>query len=245
MNNKKLSIKSLHGNNQLVNILGSIDDKIENNEKIIEKIDKLLALNFLINFEFKNTFSNKLSDIVSKSNTGADAIQKAPIVDYDTGIKCVRVGDFTNERDVNDWGFCKITNANFKQYQLKKDDILVTRTATLGLSKYIYDECNAVYNNGLIRIICNQKKALPFFVYRLINTNRFHDYISGIEGGSSTRPNMKIEYLLDYKCNIPSLEEQNKYINFAFYYNQKFLILKEQNDLLTKLKQLYLKKFFT
>lgn len=46
MNNKKLSTKSSHGNNQLVNILGSIDDKIENNEKIIEKLDTLLQLKY-------------------------------------------------------------------------------------------------------------------------------------------------------------------------------------------------------
>ncbi|MBI5308982.1 MAG: hypothetical protein HZB37_11815 [Planctomycetes bacterium] len=32
-----------------------------------------------------------ISDIVEKANTGLDAITRAPIVGYDTGIKCLRI----------------------------------------------------------------------------------------------------------------------------------------------------------
>ena len=74
---------------------------------------------------------------VSDANTGADAIKKAPIVDYDTGIKCVRVGDMTNSRRIDEWGFANVNEENFDKYQLKKEDIIVTRTATLGLN-YLY-----------------------------------------------------------------------------------------------------------
>ncbi len=37
--------------------------------------------------------------VIASANTGGDAIQKVPIVDYDTGIKCARVGDITNARE--------------------------------------------------------------------------------------------------------------------------------------------------
>ena len=40
----------------------------------------------------------KLKDLIESSNTGLDAIKRAPIVDYNTGIKCLRIGDISNNR---------------------------------------------------------------------------------------------------------------------------------------------------
>lgn len=182
--------------------------------------------------------------VVSHSNTGADAIQKAPIVEYNTGIKCARVGDFSNNRPISDWEFCNISQDNYNQYKLKKDDILITRTATLGLNKYIDNDCNAVYNNGLIRLKIDKTKTLARFIYKLINTPDYYHYIAGIEGGSSTRPNMKINFLLDYKFNLPSLDEQKKFDNI--YSVIRTIEINNNNKLekLNELKQLYLKKFF-
>jgi type I restriction enzyme S subunit len=244
MNNKRLLIKLSPGDNHLVNILGSIDDKIENltiiNEKLVNYSNQL----FSQSFSNKNDNIVKLGIVVSHSNTGADAIQKAPIVDYDTGIKCARVGDFSNNRPISNWGYCKINEHDYKQYKLKQDDILITRTATLGLNKFIDEDSDAVYNNGLIRIKIDKTKALPRFIYKLINTKDYYDYIAGIEGGSSTRPNMKINFLLDYKFNLPTLEQQREY-------DEKYKILRKieidnhkKIEKLNQLKQLYLKKFF-
>ena len=47
MNNKKSLIKLSPGNNHLVNILGSIDEKIENLEAITEKLQKQIKFNFI------------------------------------------------------------------------------------------------------------------------------------------------------------------------------------------------------
>jgi len=142
----------------------------------------------------------KVSELVSKSNTGADAIQKAPIVDYDTGIRCARVGDFSNNRSLPSWGFSKVDEKNYKNYKLIKNDILITRTSLIGLSKIIREDIPAVYNNGLIRI---KPTISAEFLYINFQSNIFKTYISRITGESSTRPNMKINYLLDYKVVMP------------------------------------------
>lgn len=151
-------------------------------------------------------------DVILTANTGADAIKKAPIVDYNTGIKCVRVGDMSNDRCIYDWGYTKITDSNFKQYQLKKDDIIITRTATLGLNKLITDDLNAVYNNGLIRISIDKNKVLPLFLYRQFQTNNFFSFINRIEAETSVKPNMKINYLLSYpfRCSNIELQKNNR-----------------------------------
>ena len=89
----------------------------------------------------------KLGDIITSANTGGDAIQKVPIVDYNTGIKCARVGDITNAREYASWAYCNATKAVFDNYKLYEGDILVTRTATLGITQYIPANISAVYNN--------------------------------------------------------------------------------------------------
>ncbi len=142
-----------------------------------------------------------LEEVISKANTGADAIQRAPIVDYDTGIKCARIGDFSNNRSIDKWGFSEVAEKNYKNYKLLKNDILVTRTSLIGLSKIIRKDLPAVYNNGLIRI---KPKISSEFLYINFQSAYFKKYIARITGESSTRPNMKINYLLNYKVVIPS-----------------------------------------
>ena len=133
----------------LVNILSSIDEKIKKNNEINNNLEQQMQALFN-EYLSSNKFSDltTVENVVLSANTGADAIKKAPIVDYDTGIRCIRVGDMTNNRSFQDWGFTKVTDDVFKRYQLHKNDIVITRTASLGLNTIIPEELPAVYNNG-------------------------------------------------------------------------------------------------
>lgn len=182
--------------------------------------------------------SNKFYDlttvenVVLSTNTGADAIQKAPIVDYDTGIRCIRVGDMTNNRSFHDWGFTKVTDDVFKRYQLHKDDIVVTRTASLGLNTIIPEDLPAVYNNGLIRLTVNTSNVLPLYLFRQFQTEDFSNYIARIESETSVRPNMKINYLLKYEFVLPPITKQNEIIALLTP------MLNQQNNLIAENKKL-------
>lgn len=198
---------------KIANILDAIDSKIETNQRINSNLEQQMHSIFT-NYisSLASSTPIRVEDVILTANTGADAIQKAPIVDYDTGIRCVRVGDMTNKRSYHEWGFAKVTDEVLKQYKLHKNDIIVTRTASLGLNCLISEELDAVYNNGLIRLSINSNIALPLFIYRQFQTGDFSNYISRIESETSVRPNMKINYLLAYEFILPSIEEQEKLI---------------------------------
>jgi len=225
---QKLSIEvpDINSQRKIVYLLESIRKKIEINKAINKNLEEQLNIIYEIFINEYNTKQTTVGDLVTKANTGADAIQKAPIVDYDTGVKCIRIGDMTNNRSFYEWGFTKIENALFNQYQLHKNDIVVTRTASLGLNRLISDDLPAVYNNGLIRLVINSEKIHPQLVYRQFQTKDYRNYISRITDETSVRANMKINYLLSYSFMVLEKKDQDELLNVLtplFNYQEKII----------------------
>ena len=209
----ELPIPPIESQLEIVNSYKAITERIALKQKINDNLEAQ-ALSIFANFisqSDENWNQGKLGDVIAAANTGGDAIQKVPIVDYDTGVKCARVGDITNAREYDSWAFCKATKAVFENYKLQAGDILVTRTATLGITQYIPNDISAVYNNGLIRLKVDSKTALPLYVYWAINTTDFMNYINQMNSATSVRPNMKIDYLLNYPLLIPPINQQEQF----------------------------------
>lgn len=240
--NLKFKLPDLPTQTAIAEILSSLDDKIELNNKINQELENLaqtLFKQWFIDFEFPNENGEpykssggemveselgeipkgwelkKLGELVKKSNTGADAIKRAPIVNEDTGVRCVRVGDMTNKRPFDEWGFCKITPEDYKRYKLDINDIVVTRTATLGINTIIRNEIKGVYNNGLIRLKMDENKIIPLLAYCFFQSDAYKIWIERISGDSSTRPNMQINYLLDFPMYQCPISIQRKFIEQA------------------------------
>ena len=213
----ELPVPSIEKQRGIVTAYNTITDRIELKRKINDNLAaqaRAILSDFISNAN-EDWKQGKLGDVITSANTGGDAIQKVPIVDYDTGIKCARVGDITNAREYASWAFCSATKAVYENYKLQGGDILVTRTATLGITQYISNDISAVYNNGLIRLKVDRAKALPLYVYWGINTLDFMNYINQMNSATSVRPNMKIDYLLNYQMLIPPIEEQTQFARKA------------------------------
>ncbi len=242
LNNIEINICDYETQRKIGKILKNIDDKINLNNEINNNLFNLV-LNDFNDFLDKNIDAEivKLEDCVEKINTGADAIQRAPIVDYDTGIRCIRIGDMTNERDYHSWGFTKMTDKDFENYKLIRNDIVITRTAVNGLTYMITDEENTVCNNGNIRLRVN-KKYNPLYIYLNTKTNDFRNYIDRINGETSVRPNMKVEYFTNYEIKKIDLEKQNDFCLRAESIMKKIQNNKVENYNLEQLRDTLLPK---
>ena len=242
MENFVIELPTLTEQRKIGKILKDIDDKIELNNEINNNLFEVV-LNDFNDFLDKNTYSEmvKLEDCVEKINTGADAIQRAPIVDYDTGIRCIRIGDMTNGRDYHSWGFTKMTDKDFENYKLIRNDIVITRTAVNGLTYMITDEENTVCNNGNIRLRVNNKYN-PLYIYLNTKTKDFRNYIDRINSETSVRPNMKVEYFTSYEIKKIDLEKQNDFCNRAESIMKKIQNNKVENYNLEQLRDTLLPK---
>lgn len=211
----ELPIPPIENQLEIVNSYKEITERIALKQKINDNLatQALTLFSDFVSHRSKKLEQRKLGDVIASANTGGDAIQKVPIVDYDTGIKCARVGDITNAREYASWAFCNASKSVYDNYKLQAGDILVTRTATLGITQYIAKDISAVYNNGLIRLKVDDTNALSLYIYWAMKTSDFLNYINQMNSATSVRPNMKIDYLLNYQLSIPSIEEQTQFTN--------------------------------
>lgn len=172
----------------------------------------------------------KLKDLIESSNTGLDAIKRAPIVDYNTGIKCLRIGDISNNRPFNEWGYTEVKDNNYVKFKLQKGDIIVARTgATIGINKFIDKDYKSVYNNGLIRIRVKQENN-PKYVYYLLQSNNYKNFITTISMGTSTQPNMQMNDLLNLEIPRFDRYKQDKIVKILGDIDDKIELNNEINN---------------
>lgn len=222
-------------------ILSAFDKKIKINTQTNDNLSEIIERMFINFLEKHNEELITLEDAVKKIGTGADAIQRAPIVEYDTGIRCIRVGDMTNLRNRYEWGFTEMTDKDFDNYKLDIGDIVITRTAVNGLSYMIEDEMKVVCNNGLIRMKVNEKYN-PMFIFLYLKTKNFYSYVHRIDGETSVRPNMKVNYFTSYKIMKIAREEQDKICSKLLPLRNKQKQIIEENNTLTQLRDTLLPK---
>ena len=99
----------------------------------------------------------RLREYILTAKTGLDAIQRAPIVEENTGLKCIRIQDISQKKEYDDWGNTIVSESDYAKSLLKKNDILIARTgATVGVSFFVEQDTNAVFNNGTIRLRFNE-----------------------------------------------------------------------------------------
>ena len=187
----------------------------------------------------------QMSDILESANTGLDAIKRAPIVSYDSGIKCLRIQDISQEKNFEDWGFCEVEKKNYEKFQLKKGDIIVARTgATVGVNRFISQDLKSVYNNGLIRLRTDKAECLAKFLFYNLRTNNYKGFIESISGGTSTQPNMQINALVSFDMLLPDKEEQEAVVDILSSLDDKIDLLHRQNQTLEQMAETLFRQWF-
>lgn len=158
---------------------------------------------------------NKLRKYISNATTGLDAIQRAPIVDYETDLRCLRIQDISQSKSFSNWGFTSADKEEVSNFLIKNGDNFMARTgSTIGCSLYSNSNLESVFNNGLIRLRTNNQ-MLPKYLSYVMQTNSFQHYVYGVSMASATQPNIKINDLLDYELDVPFVEQQQHIVNIV------------------------------
>jgi len=185
-----------------------------------------------------------LKDATISANTGLDAIKRAPIVEHETGIKCLRIQDITQNKPFSNWGNTHVSNSNFEKFQLKAGEIIMARTCSTGANLYVKEDISAVFNNGLVRIRVDRQKLIPKYAYYLFMTKDFVGHIDGISGGTSVQLNMQVGDLLSYQFILPPLGEQQAIAEVLSSLDDKIDLLQRQNKTLEQMAETLFRQWY-
>ncbi|MGX3021885.1 restriction endonuclease subunit S [Ursidibacter sp. B-7004-1] len=185
-----------------------------------------------------------LEEISESINTGLDAIRRAPIVDFETDIKCLRIQDISQNKPIESWGFTEVKNTDYSKFRLMKDDIIMARTCSTGICFLAKQDLPAVFNNGLARIRLKKDIAYPTYVYYVFKSKSFISYIDGISGGTSVQLNMKIGDLSKYSFDLPPLNIQKEIANKLSDLDKKIHLNTQINQTLEQIAQTIFKSWF-
>ncbi len=244
----ELNLPPLPEQHAIASVLSSLDDKIDllhRQNKTLEAMADTLFKQWFVEEAQISWPEVSLSALVETANTGLDAIRRAPIVEEDTGVKCLRIQDISQNKKFSDWGNSKVNDKDFERARLVKDDIIMARTCSPGIIYFVHADMNAVFNNGLARIRANKEETHSLFLYYLFRTRDFIGHIYGISGGTSVQLNMKLGDLLSYKVRFPPKQDQDGYLAIFKLLEQKIFSNTSQIRSLEKLRNTLLPKLMS
>ncbi len=208
---------SLEYQQHIVDIIGSIDDKIENNNKIIEKIWEKLQL-------IHNDFKNK-NELIKKN------ILELADIKYG---KSIPIAEILKDGLYSVYGSNGVVGY-LNNYTFKEHKIAISCRGNSSGFIHLTDEKSTITSNSLVLDFKDFNYTYYFFLEFM--HKGLYEYTTG-----SAQPQITIDNLKVLNFQVPinidfyiSLVNDN--IKYAFN-------LKKENVKLTDLKQLYLKKFF-
>ena len=208
---------SLNYQQHIVDIIGSLDDKIENNNKIIDKLWQKLQL---VHTDFKSK-----NELVEKN------ILELADIKYGKGIptsKILKDGLYSVYGSNGIIGY--LDNYIFKEHKIA----ISCRGNSSGII-HLTDENSTVTSNSLVLDFKNFDYTYYFFLEFMYKG--LYEYKTG-----SAQPQITIDNLKILNLQVPkNINDYVKNINDSVEYT---FCLKKENQKLFLLKQFYLKKFF-
>ena len=242
---KRLEVR-LHNESEqqhIVDILGTLDDKIENNDKIIKEISYLIQLKFENLIRKNKTEEKLLTDIFS--------FQEGPGIRnwqyVDKGINFINIRCINNG-DIDTSSMNKISDDEavgiYKHFLLKEWDLVMSMSGTLGRYAIVRKEhLPLCLNTSVIRFYPKDDFSYFSYMYAYLTSENFITSITLLANGSAQQ-NVGPTHLKKIRINVPTSETIQDFHQKVFPLIQRIISLRSDNQKINELKNLYLKKFF-
>ena len=236
--NKKLSeVTHVH----MVDILGSIDNSIENNEKIIEALEEKMLL------EYDSLISNASLSVSEMQEVFDISIGKTPprkeshwFTEDSADVNWLSISDMGKAKVFAFDSSEKITAEGIEKYNVKKapqNTVLLSFKLTIG--KVAITGCEMATNEAIAHFVSNDENIVEYLYCYL---KRYNFDMLGNTSSIATAVNSKT--IRAMKFYYPDMETLAHFHETAEPLIKKTKHLLITNAKLNELKQLYLKKFF-
>lgn len=212
-------IPSIEKQREIVAEYNTLQKRIETNKKLIATLEQtaqaLYKHTFVDNIDPNNLPEGwrmgTVADLVTTQYGYTEIATEEKV-----GPKFLRITDIVGSQiDWNSVPHCPITESEYKKYQLKEGDIVVSRTgANIGYAKQIHGEIpEAVYASFLVRLKPIDE-IYNWYLGLSVDSQEYKDFIFANQQGSA-QPQANANVMGQYPLVLPvekTLQEFNKLI---------------------------------
>ena len=237
--NYEIEVPDLQEQQHIVNILGSIDDKIENNEELINNYNSLMGYNVVAGMNNEYLPLKEMCSVITKGTTPTTLGKKF----VTSGINFIKAESILENHIIDGYKLSFIdeeTHNLLKRSQIQEYDILLSIAGTIGRFSFASKEYFPANTNQAVAII-RPKNLINFIhIYSYFCSNLQNIYFN-----EQTVQGVQANISLSTVSNTPIPQFTNdKILQENLIIFNKLLNAVNENKKLNKLKQLYLKKFF-
>ena len=214
----EVDIPTIEHQKQISEVLGSLDDKIELNNKINENLEQQLRTIFKAKFTDNPTLESmekiplsELCRVITKGTTPTTLSK--PFVK--SGINFIKAESILDNHSIDKSKFAFIdhdTNTLLKRSVIQAGDIVFTIAGTLGRFALIDKDVLPANTNQAVAIIrVDTKKILPEYIYTCLIGEWHHDYYSK-RVQQAVQANLSLTTIKSLPVPVLSKEEMDKYM---------------------------------
>ena len=202
--------------------------------------------------EFSDEWEEKKLGEISEIK-GGYAFKSNKFLNTPSKYQVIKMGNLYQNKLLLDRNpsFMEEINEKEKEYLLKKDDIILTLTGTVGKKDFGYsykinNENNLLLNQRLACIKMKHEKYSTDFFKDVIKHESFLDEFFELSiGGTGNQANVSIKDIENIKINIPIFSEQQKIANFLSSVDKKISLTEEKLELFKEYKKGVMQKIFS
>lgn len=216
----QIPVPTIEKQREIVAEYNTLATRIETNKKLIATLEQtaqtLYRHTFVDNIDPNNLpYGWRMGTVADLVTTQYGYTEIA--TEEKVGPKFLRITDIVGSQiDWNSVPHCPITEAEYKKYQLKEGDIVVSRTgANIGYAKQIRGEIpEAVYASFLVRLK-PISEVYNWYLGLSVDSKEYKEFIYANQQGSA-QPQANANVMGQYPIAIPD-EKTLKNFNFVIY----------------------------
>lgn len=238
----EFKLPSLEQQTRITRNLSKIDELLLLRKQQIAKLDELVKARFVEMFETRKYPIEKLGRVCEKITDGT---HKTPTY-LDSGIKFISAKNIIDGKvDLTDTKYISKNEYQEiqKRCQVEIQDILLTKSGTLGIPAIIRTDCALGLFESLAVIKYDRSKLLPYFLYEQLRCNRVQRQFKAGTKGVAVK-HLHLGVISDIDIIVPPISYQLEFSDFAEQVDKQKQTVQRSLEKLELMKKALMQGYF-
>lgn len=222
--------------------LKKVDWLVSLRKQQLAKLDELVKARFVEMFETRKYPIEKLGRVCEKITDGT---HKTPTY-LDSGIKFISAKNIIDGKvDLTDTKYISKNEYQEiqKRCQVEIQDILLTKSGTLGIPAIIRTDCALGLFESLAVIKYDRSKLLPYFLYEQLRCNRVQRQFKAGTKGVAVK-HLHLGVISDIDIIVPPISYQLEFSDFAEQVDKQKQTVQQSLEKLELMKKALMQEYF-